>query len=126
MRDRLDEFGGTTIAAVTFAEQPALPAHRAHLELPFPLLADPELGLYRQFDLGRGSLRDIYGLGTLRLYAQLIRRGRRLQRTNQDTRQLGGDFVIDGAGFLSAGFWPTAPDARPSIDDLVDAVRSSR
>lgn len=123
MRDHLDELGDTTIvAAVTFAQQADLAPHRAHLDLPFPLLADPERTLYRRFGLGRGSLRDIWGIGTLRLYGQLIRRGRRLQRPTQDTRQLGGDFVIGPSGRLAAGFWPASPDDRPTVDQLIEAV----
>jgi hypothetical protein len=123
VRDRLDELGDATVAAITFAPQTALAEHRAHLELPFPLLADPDRDVYRRFDLGRGSLRDIWGLGTLRLYVQLVRSGRRLRRPTQDTRQLGGDFVIGRAGRLATGFWPSSPDDRPDVDALVAAVR---
>ncbi len=125
MRDRIDEFEGAVIAAVTFAEHHRLEAHRNHLRVPFPLLADPDRALYQRFELGRGRLRDLYGVGTLRLYAQLLRRGRKLQKPTQDTRQLGGDFVIDPQGRLSAGFWPASPDDRPSIDQLTAAVRAS-
>ncbi len=126
MRDRLDEFGDTTVVAVTFSEQGDLTAHRRHLDLPFPLLADPDRALYRRFELGRGSLRAIYSAGTLRMYADLLRRGRRLRWTTQDTRQLGGDFVVDPDGRLSAAFRPASPDDRPRITDLIDAVDAAR
>lgn len=126
MRDQLSEFGASSIAAITFAEPNALAAHRAHLELPFPILADPDRILYRQFGLGRGSLRQIWNPGTLKLYAQLIGKGRRLRRPTQDMRQLGGDFVIDSAGRLSAGFWPSSPDDRPRVADLIAAVHAAR
>lgn len=126
MRDRFEEFGDAHIAAVTFAEAAQLPPHRAHLDLPFPLLADPDRHAYREFGLGRGSLRQIWNPGTLRMYAGLLRRGRTLRRPTQDTRQLGGDFVIDRDGRLATGFWPASPDARPEIDALVEAVRAAR
>ena len=64
MRDRIDEFGEVAIAAVTFAPPDDLAVHRAHLGVPFPLLSDPDREVYRRFELGRGSLRDIYSLGT--------------------------------------------------------------
>lgn len=126
MRDRLQEFGDAHIAAVTFADAAQLPAHRAHLDLPFPLLADPDRHAYGVFGLGRGSFRQIWNPGTLAMYAQLLRRGRTLRRPTQDTRQLGGDFVIDAHGRLATGFWPSSPDDRPAVDALVDAVRNSR
>ncbi len=66
MRDRLQEFGDAHVAAVTFAPPEDLPPHRAHLELPFPMLADPERLVYRQFELGRGGLRQIWSPGTMR------------------------------------------------------------
>ncbi len=126
MRDRLPEFGDAHIAAVTFADAERLPPHRAHLDLPFPLLADPKRQVYGQFGLGRGSFRQIWNPGTLTLYAKLLRRGRTPRRPAQDTRQLGGDFVIDRQGRLAAGFWPASPDDRPSVDALVAAVSRAR
>jgi peroxiredoxin len=111
---------------VTFAEAKHLALHRAQLDLPFPVLADPDRQIYRSFGIGRGSLRQIWGPGTLKLYAKLLRRGRKLRRPTQDTRQLGGDFVIDRQGHLAKGFWPASPEDRPSVDALIDAVRRAR
>lgn len=125
MRDRLEDFGDTAIAVPTFVDQDRLAGHRDHLDLPFPLLADPDRTVYRRFGLGRAPLRRVYGPGVLRLYAELLRRGRRLRRPTEDTRQLGGDFVIDAEGRLAASFRPGGPDDRPSIDALVAAVRSA-
>ena len=53
MRYRLHEFGDTHIASVTFADAEHLAPHRAQLDLPFPLLADPDRQAYREFGLGR-------------------------------------------------------------------------
>jgi peroxiredoxin len=115
------------VAVITFAPVGELDAYRSHLDLPFPLLADPDRAIYQRFGLERGSLRAVYGLGTLRMYAELIgRRGRRMRRPTQDTRQLGGDFVIDARGVLHAEFRPPSPDTRPSVATLVDAVRAAR
>lgn len=126
MRDRLDDLGDASIAAVTFAEVERLAAHRDHLDLPFPLLADPKRTVYGRFGLDRAPLWRIYNPGTLRLYGQLLARGRRLRRPVDDTRQLGGDFVLDAAGRLAAAFRPRSPDDRPPVDDLVTAIRRAR
>lgn len=126
MRDHLDDLGDTAVAAVTFADTGRAAAHREHLDLPFPLLADPERAVYRRFGLDRAPLWRIYNPGTLRLYGQLLRRGRRLRRPVEDTRQLGGDFVIDGTGRLAAAFRSRSPDDRPPIGELVAAVGRCR
>jgi hypothetical protein len=125
VRDHLEELGPAVVAVIAFADQAELAGHRDHLGLPFPLLADPDRSLYHRFGLQRGSLRDVYSPGTLRLYWRLLRAGRRLRRPVDDTRQLGGDFVLDRAGVLAAGFWPASPDDRPDVQQLIDAVRQA-
>ena len=131
MRDHLDAFAGHglpahSIAAVTFAHPDLLAGHRAHLGLEFPILADPDRTLYSRFGLRRASLLRVYNPGTIRLYASLLRKGRRLRRPTEDTRQLGGDFLIDADGRLAYGFWPTSPDDRPTVGQLLDALESLR
>lgn len=126
MRDHFDQLGDASVAVVTFAPIADLAAYHRHLRLPFPVLSDSSRTLYRRFDLGRASWRAVYGLGTLRMYARLIRQGWHLQRPSQDTRQLGGDVVLDGQGRLAALFRPGSPDDRPAIEELVEAVRRSR
>lgn len=125
MGDRLthtDDLDGAAIAVVTFSPVGELGPHHHHLGVSFPFLADPDRSLYRHFELGRGALHRVWGPGTLRLYAQLLGRGRRLRIPRHDTRQLGGDFVIGPDRRLVAGFWPDAPDARPPVDALAEAV----
>ena len=67
MRDRLNEFADSHIAAVTFAEPRDLAPHRAHLELPFPLLADPDKQIVKAYGatlpLGLGVRRVSYLIG---------------------------------------------------------------
>ena len=124
--ERLDEFSPASIAVVTFASVERLASHRDHLGAPFPLLADPTRILYRRFGLGRGSFSQVWNAGTLNRYRLLARRGRRIRLPIQDTRQLGGDFVIDGDRRVAAVFRPPSPDARPSVDALVAAVADCR
>ena len=125
VREHLDELRDAAVAVITFAPPEDLAAYRRHLDLPFPVLSDPDRELYRAFGLGRGSFRAVYGIGTLRLYARLLRQGHRLRRSTQETRQLGGDFVVDPHGRLTAAFRAPSPDARPSTAQLIDAVREA-
>lgn len=122
MRDRLDEFGDASVAVVTFAPAESLAAHRVSLSLPFPILSDPDRSVYHRFGLERASFRAVYGFGNLRLYGRLLRKGRRLRPPTGDTRQLGGDIVLDEQGRLAAAFRPRSPDLRPPLDELIAAL----
>ena len=122
MRDSLDHFGDAQIAVVTFAAPERLAAYRSHLALPFPIVADVDRTLYRLLGAERGSTRQVWSLGTLRMYARLLRQGRRLSRPTEDLRQLGADAVVGRDGRLRYLSLPVTPDARPPIDELVAAL----
>jgi hypothetical protein len=121
--DHLGQLGEVLPVVVTFAHDPAqLTAYRLHLGVPFPVLADPERQLYELLGAGRGTLRDVWSPGTLVMYLRLIRRGRRLRRPTEDTRQLGADAIVDRSGRLHRLWLPSGPDHRPPLDELVAAL----
>ncbi len=122
VRDHLDRFGDARIAVVTFASVDRLKAYREHLQLPFDVVADPERTLYALLGASRGTARQVWSPGTLRLYVRLLRGGRRLHRATEDVRQLGADAVLDRNGRLRYLSLPSTPDARPSISSLIDAL----
>lgn len=125
VRDHLARLGDALPVVVTFVDDPArLAAYRGHLGVDFPVVADVDRTLYRLLDVGRGSLRRVWSPGTLRLYARLIRRGRRLAAPTEDTRQLGADAVVGPDGRLVRIWRPAGPDLRPGIDELASAIRS--
>jgi hypothetical protein len=123
VRDRLAEFGDAHVAVVTFAAPDRLAAYRSHLDLPFDVVADVDRTLYGLLGAERGSNRQVWSLGTLRMYGRLLRRGRRLSRpTGDDIHQLGADAVVGRDGVLRLVSLPATPDARPPIDTLLAAL----
>lgn len=122
MRDRLDEFGDAVVVVVTFASAQRLTAYRDHLRLPFDIVTDVDRRLYALLGAGRGTSRQVWSLGTLRMYARLLRRGRRLRRPTEDINQLGADVVLDRNGRVRYLALPATPDARPPLAELIDAV----
>lgn len=126
VHDHLDEFGDARIAVVTFADPSRLAAHRARLEVPFPVLTDPTLATYHEFGFTRGNRRAIWNPSTLRFYAGALRSRRPLARPTEDIYQLGGDVVIDAAGRLVYRYASAHSDDRPPAAELVAAVRRSR
>lgn len=125
MSDRIGELSSTTeVVLVTFTEPEALVAYEQRQSLELTVITDPSRAAYRAFGLGRGSTLRVYGVRAIRRYVQLFRRDgwRRLERATEDTRQLGGDFVVDPEGRLTWGFWGEGPDDRPEIDELLTAA----
>ena len=122
VRDHLDQFGDARIAIVTFATPDRLAAYRQHLHLTFDIVADTDRTLYRLLGAERGSTRQVWSAGTIRMYARLIRAGRRLRRPTEDIRQLGADAVISRNGDLRYLSLPSTPDARPPLSELIAAL----
>jgi hypothetical protein len=120
--DHLDRFGDAEIVVVTFTAPGRLAAHRSHLHVPFRFVADPERELYRLLGAERGTHRAVWSPGTLRMYARLVRTGRRLQRPTEDVNQLGADAVVGRDGRLRYLSLPTSPDRRPPVDELIAAL----
>ena len=124
MRDRLAEFGAARVAVVAFTPPERLAAYRNHLALPasMALVSDPDRTLYAALGAQRGRRRQVWSIGTLQLYATLLRQGRRLQRATEDVRQLGADAVVGRDGAVRYLALPVSPDARPPIDELIAAL----
>jgi peroxiredoxin len=122
VRDHLERFGDAEIVIVTFAAPERLAAQRAHLDVPFTIVADTERSLYRALGAERASTRQVWSIGTMRMYVRLLRSGRRLQRATEDIRQLGADAVIGRDGRLRYVSLPPSPDARPPVTELIAAL----
>ena len=99
--------GRANIVVVTFAAPERLAAYRAHLELPFDVVADTDRTLYRLLGAERGTIRQVWSLGTIRMYARLVRAGRRLHRPTEDIHQLGADAVVGRDGALRFVWLPS-------------------
>ena len=128
MRDRLEELGESTeVVLITFTDIISLTEYQWSNELPYPVLTDPRRETYRAYGLGRGSVRRVWGMRATKRYIEILREAGlgALRRPTEDTLQLGGDFVIGSDGILAWGFWGAGPDDRPSVDDLVIAVRDA-
>ena len=125
VRDHIDQLAGALPVVITFATEPdRLADYRSHLDLPFPVLADADKAMYELFGAQRGSIREVWSWHTMRMYAQLLRRGRRLRWPTEDTRQLGADAIIDRSGRLHRLWLPPGPSARPPISEVAAAVAS--
>jgi peroxiredoxin len=120
---RKDELG-LRVVVVAFAPADALAGYRRRLGLDDALvLSDLERRTYRAFGFGRGSLARVWLAPRVWWrYLTLIRRGRRPERVQQDTLQLGGDVLIDAYGRVRWVYASRGPEDRPSLA----AIRAAR
>jgi len=127
VRDHFHSQADVLPIVVTFTgDHSRLAAYREHLDLDVPLLADTNRELYGLLGAGRGSVRQVWSPGTIAMYARLLRRGRRLRPTTEDTRQLGADAIVDPEGRLRRVWLPPSPDARPPVADIGTALDNLR
>ena len=57
-------------------------------------------------------------------YLKLILRGRKLLPVQGDPHQMGGDFIIDAAGFIRLAHASKDPVDRPPVEKLLSVLRS--
>lgn len=115
---------GVAVVAVGFSPPAALAALADHLDWTGPFLSDPARLLYRRLDLRRAPLWRVYSASTLVYYAAAARRGVRMPRPVEDTRQLGGD-ALACDGVVVRRWLPRTPDDRADPALLVRAAAHS-
>ena len=124
MSEQLDDTA--ELVLLTFTTADLLDEYQERRDLSLPILIDANRDVYATYGLGRGSIGRVWGWATLRRYAQILRSSGRgmadLVSATEDTRQLGGDFVIAPDGRLSWGYWSEGPADRPSVNDVLEAV----
>jgi peroxiredoxin len=123
VRDRLGEFGDAAVVVIAFSAPEHVAAYQRERLAPLTVLIDRQCVAYRAYGLGRGAVWRVWGPKVWWAYLRLIRSGRRFRWPTDDTLQLGGDFVVGRDGRLQYVFRSADPDDRPSVDDLVAAVR---
>ncbi len=117
---------GVGIVALFFSQVRRLPEYRIHFDIPdaIPLLADEERTVYKAYGMRVGSLREIYAPEVLKKYYDLIRGGRKLRlKTDEDTRQLGGDVIVGADGRIILAHCSKNQADRPSVETLIAAIR---
>ena len=111
------------MAVVTFQGLFLAQAYARETQLAWPILVDAGLTLYAAYGMERGRWRDILAPASWWIYAKLLLRGRRLQPSAGDPRQLGGDVLIDRQGIVRMHHIGRGPADRPAVEAILDVVR---
>lgn len=114
---------GIQVAIVTFEAAPIARSYVAEMKFSWPVLVDRDRTLYRDYGMDRGRLRDIWGARTWIAYFKEFARGRRPKYSGADTRQLGGDVLVDPTGIVRFHHVGSGPGDRPSVAAVLEARR---
>ena len=114
------------VVVVSFAAPASLAAYRDRFGFEgAELLSDERREAYAAFGFLRGSAARVWLSPKVWLrYARLLAAGRKLEKPEEDTLQLGGDVLVDG-GRVTWVFRSAGPEERPSLAELRAAVRGS-
>lgn len=128
MRDRLDELeeSDADVVVVTFTKPRNLSNYRRRFAEPFTVVTDQALELYGAFGFGRGSVRRVWGWRAAKQYVQLIGQGKRPERSDEDTLQLGGNVILDASGRVVWVYAGDGPDDRPTVAVLLEQLNGLR
>jgi hypothetical protein len=111
----------TRIVVVTFETTPFVRAYVAETKVTWPILIDRNRTLYRHYGMHRGDLWNIWGPRTWLAYARELAHGRLPTYSDADTRQLGGDVLVDPAGIVRLHYVGSGPADRPSVAAILEA-----
>ncbi len=114
---------GVQVLVVTFEAGAVVENYVRETQLQWPILLDEELMLYSAYGMERGTVWDVWGPASWRIYGKLLLRGRRLKAPTGDVHQLGGDVLIDPQQVVRLHHVGRGPADRPSVDSLLDVVR---
>jgi len=120
---------GVGIVALFFSQVHRLPEYRVRFDIPddIPLLADEGRTVYKVYGMRVGSLREIYSPQVIAKYARLIRGGMKMRmKTNEDTRQLGGDIIVGPNGRVILAHCSKNQADRPSVETLIAMIRAAQ
>jgi hypothetical protein len=113
------------VSAVSFEPPEQVTRFGRSLGLPFAALSDPQRAGYAAFGFARGASDKMWSWQTAGAYLRGLTRGELPRRPRGDLDQLGGDVVLDAAGRLVYRFRGETPAERPSVDDLLGALRTA-
>ena len=118
---------GVNTVVVSFADPERLSHYQRLHAWPFTLLADPKREAYSHFGFKLLTWHRVFSWATVKVYARLLWRGRKIERYGRDDHfQSGGDLLIDHEGRLYFAHHSRDPADRPGVSQLLEEVRKAR
>ena len=107
---------------VTFAHDFLARGYVAETALKWPLLIDSDRQVYRSYGMLTASFWDIWGPRTWLVYARELLKGQKLEKSEDDIYQRGGDVLIDPQGIVRLHHVGSGPADRPAVDLILNKI----
>ncbi|MBI4444535.1 MAG: AhpC/TSA family protein [Acidobacteria bacterium] len=115
----------TQVLLVGFGSPELARAWARDVQVPFPLLLDPERTVYEAYQLQHTRV-GIWKPRVFLEYFKLLRKGYHLQPVQGDAHQLGGDFIIGTDRCIQFSHPSKDPSDRPTINQIFKTLRTMR
>ncbi len=116
------EAKGAEVVAIFFEPRDRLFQLTRQLQLPYPVLSDPERDVYAAYSLAQGNLLKIFSPKTGWTYVKHFARGRRYEHAASDWKQIGGDFILGEDGTVLYEHRGQTPADRPTVASLISKL----
>ena len=111
---------------VTFAHDFLARSYVEDTGLAWPLLVDTDRQVYHNYGMLTASFWDIWGPGTWLVYGRELLKGRKLEKSEDDIYQRGGDVLVDPQGIVRLHHVGNGPADRPEAGRIFDIITGSR
>jgi hypothetical protein len=128
LREQEAEFGGwgLKVVVVTFAHDFLARSYVEDTGLTWPLLIDSDRQVYRSYGMLTASFWDVWGPKTWLVYGRELLKGRKLEKSEDDIYQRGGDVLIDPAGIVRLHHVGDGPADRPEAGQIFRIITEKR
>jgi peroxiredoxin len=120
LRERESEFKQWVlkVVVVTFAHDFMARSYVADTALTWPLLIDRDRQTYGAYGMLTASFWDIWGPKTWLVYGRELLKGKKLEKSEDDIYQRGGDVLIDPNGIVRLHHVGSGPADRPEAERI--------
>lgn len=128
MREQEAKFEGwgLKVVVVTFAHDFLARAYVEDTGLSWPLLIDSDRKVYNTYGMLTASFWDVWGPKTWLVYGRELLKGRKLEKSEDDVYQCGGDVLIDPEGIVRLHHVGSGPADRPEAGRIFDIITGSQ
>jgi len=112
------------IRVISFTPIEQLKTYQKNISGQFYLYSDTDRKFYHAMGLKRAGFFHIFHPKTIFQYTKYAIQGKKIQSTQEDVYQLGGDFIVNSAGELVYVFRGERPDDRPTPKEMLKVLAS--
>ena len=113
---------GVEVLIVTFETPTQARDYMLETGCTWPVVSDQTRHLFYMYGMRRAKLRHLWGWATVKAYFGEARRGYWPRWPVSDTKQQGGDVLIDPDGMIDFVHVGLGPADRPSVGDILSRV----